>query len=307
MTLICGSTVIDDRQPVPVDYLQDPFLEERGIRLGILRLDSIHTDISGNKWFKLKENIRLAREGGHDTLLTFGGPYSNHLAATAAAAAQAGLKAIALIRGWHGNINPPPTLDFCLQQGMQLHFVGREEYSLKYDPDYLESLGATFGQPYIIPEGGNNEAGRKGCEEIVSHIPPDAGHVALAIGTGTTFCGIRNKLNPAVLLHGFPVMKNGGYLAGDITGHLHHPGNNWHLHTAYHFGGFAKHTQALIDFMNGFYRQHAIKLDFVYTAKLLFAVSDMIRKGFFENDAHIICVHTGGLQGNSSLKDQLCF
>lgn len=307
MTPISGNTAIDDRQPIPVDYLLEPYLEERGIRLGILRLDSIHPDISGNKWFKLKENIRLALENGYDTLLTFGGAYSNHLAATAAAAAGAGLKAIALVRGWHGSVSLSPTLDFCVQQGMQLHFVSREEYNLKYDPAYLEKLGATFGQPYIIPEGGNNEAGRKGCEQIAAHIPPDAGHVALAIGTGTTFCGIRNGLDPATALHGVPVMKNGGYLAAEIREHLEQPAGSWRLYTEYHFGGFARHTPQLVDFMNGFYRRHAIRLDFVYTAKQVFAVSDMIRKGSFEDNAHIICVHTGGLQGNSSLKDQLCF
>jgi len=297
---------IDDLAPVTIDYLKDPFLEDRGIRLGILRLDMLHPEISGNKWFKLKENIRLAKEKRYSKLLTFGGAYSNHLAAAAVAAAREGLECVAIVRGWHGSITTSPTLDFCARQGMQLHFVSREEYGLKYEKDYLESIEETFGRPYIIPEGGNNEAGRKGCEEIAAYIPPGVHHVAIAIGTGTTFCGLRNKMKETVWLHGFPVMKNGGYLADTIKEYVP-PLNNWFLHTDYHHGGFARHTEELVGFMNVFYRLHAIKLDFVYTAKLLSGIFDMIRKGTFEDGAHIICIHTGGLQGNASLQDKLCF
>lgn len=298
---------IDIAPDIPIEYIKERFLAERNTRLGILRLDQLHTQVSGNKWFKLKENVRLAKEGGYTCLLTFGGAYSNHLAATAVAAAQSGFRVIAIVRGWHGKSVSSPTLDFCVQQGMQLHFVSKEEYGLRYDDAYLQQLKVKFDQPYIIPEGGNNEPGRTGCGQIAASIPKDADHVAVAIGTGTTFCGIRKSMDSSVSIHGFPVMKNGDYLAKEINEHIGAGGLNWHLHCQYHFGGFARHTPELVNFMNNFYQHHSIPLDFVYTAKLMFAVFDLIQQSRLGSDTHIIVVHTGGLQGNASIQDRLTF
>lgn len=298
---------IDFDENIKVDYLEDERLANRKIKLGILRLDKIHPEISGNKWFKLKENIKAAIELRHDTILTFGGAYSNHLAATAAAAHKFGLKSIGIVRGFHGDLQQSATLQFCVEKDMHIEFVSREVYQLKYDDAYLATLSAQHNQPYIIPEGGNNEAGRAGCSAIVDYLSEDATHIAIALGTGTTFCGVANALHNDVNLLGFPVMKGGNYLLEEIQPAISNTDFRYTLNDYYHFGGFAKSTPVLIDFMNDFYLKHNIRLDFVYTAKMMYGLFDLIEKDYFPENIHIIAIHTGGLQGNLSLGSKIIF
>lgn len=303
MILTCANMDIDLAADMPVVNILDPFIKDRNISLQVLRLDTVHPVISGNKWFKLKENIRIAQSLQCSSILTFGGAYSNHLVATAAAANYHNFQSIGIVRGLHTAAKLTPTLEQCKDYGMDLHFVAREDYDRKYDIDYLHTLEKQFFNAYIIPEGGNNEAGMKGAAEIAGYIPKDADIVALAIGTGTTFCGLRNALPEHVSMLGFTAMKGGDYLLDTIQQKT--TTGNWQLATQYHFGGFAKKDNTLIDFMNRFYRQHRIPLDFVYTAKAMYGILDMIDKNHIPGNTKILMVHTGGLQGNNSIRDLL--
>lgn len=295
-----------DPQTTRVDYIKETSLQARHIRLGLLRLDLVHPVISGNKWFKLQENIRFAIDHQYTSVLTFGGAWSNHLVATAAACAQAGLAVTGVVRGFHGEVRSSDTLEQCAALGMHLHFVSREDYNRKEDPAYLATLRTQFNDSFIIPEGGNNELGILGARAIAAYIPEETTLVATAIGTGTTFCGIRQALTQHINMLGLPVMKGGDYLRTELAAHIPEH-NNWQLNSNYHWGGFARHKPELLSFMNDFYDRHHIPLDFVYTAKMMQGVLDMIEKKELPEDSHIICIHTGGLQGNSSIKNKLHF
>jgi 1-aminocyclopropane-1-carboxylate deaminase len=297
---------IDLREDIGISYIQEEFLEARNIRLGLLRLDQVHPVVSGNKWFKLKENIKAAIAGKHNSILTFGGAYSNHLVAAAAAAAKAcNIRSIGIVRGHHAGAAPTATLHQCMKMGMQLYYAGREEYRLKDNEDYLSGLRATYNNPFIIPEGGNNEYGLKGSKDIAAYIPPGTTTVAVAIGTGTTFRGLRSTLPVTVDMIGFPAMKGGAYLGEEIGRQLPASTFNWQLACDYHFGGFAKHSPELITFLNDFFGRHRIPLDFVYTGKMMFGLLDLIRTQQIPEGSQIIAIHTGGLQGNSSLSGKL--
>lgn len=276
-------------------------------RLGILRLDRLHPEVSGNKWFKLRENIKAARAAGCSRLLTFGGAYSNHLAATAAAAHALGMSSIGLVRGLHAAAKPTPTLEACRAWGMQLCFLSREEYAARTDARFLEDLQERFPGAFLIPEGGNNAYGLEGAAAIAGYIPPDADLVCLAIGTGTTFAGLRNGLPRHIAMRGFPVMKGGAYLQDVLEDKIHRPSGSWQLDANFHFGGFARHTPELIGFMNEFFRRHRVPLDFVYTAKMMYGVLARIREKEIKENTHIVCIHTGGLQGNRSVSSLLSF
>lgn len=288
-------------EQIRIDYLSDEELTAAGVRLGMLRLDTIHPLVSGNKWFKLKKNIQAAQAAHAEALLTFGGAYSNHLLATAAAAQAAGMASIGIVRGQPGPGTWSDTLKDCHSLGMDLVFASREIYSRKYDDTYLAQLKEQYPRAWIIPEGGNNEAGRAGAAAITTYLPEDSTHVAVAIGTGTTFSGIRETLDPRIALLGFPAMKGGAYLEPELKQCLSGTRDNWQLCTDYHFGGFARHTETLITFMNMFYDRYQVPLDFVYTAKMMYGITEMIRNGIFPPGSHIIGIHTGGLQGNRSL------
>lgn len=296
---------IELNSDIAIDYIREDFIQQKNIRLGLLRLDKIHPVISGNKWFKLRENIRAAQASKCTSLLTFGGAYSNHLVATAAAARAMDMTSTGMVRGLHARDHLTPTLEACLDMGMALHFVNREEYGRKDDADYLHALSLKFPAAYVIPEGGNNRYGIAGATAIAAFLPATVSHVAVAIGTGTTFAGIRKGLPNTVNMIGFPVMKGGGYLGDHISSLCET--ENWTLNCDFHFGGFAKHQPALISFMNDFYKAHQIPLDFVYTAKMMYGIYELIKKGAFPEGSEIIGVHTGGLQGNASVSSFLCY
>jgi 1-aminocyclopropane-1-carboxylate deaminase len=272
----------------------------------MLRLDLLHPVISGNKWYKLKENIRFAIENGYETVLTFGGAYSNHLIATAAAAKMYGLNAIGIVRGTYAATSLTPTLQSCRDYGMELAFLSREDYERKTNVGFLADISKKFEHPFIIPEGGANEQGRAGAASIASLISSGYSHICVSVGTGTTLIGLRNALPEIQAVLGFAPMKGGAYLEGEVQQYLNRD-KNWRLFDDWHFGGFGKHPQELLDFMNDFYQQHSIPLDVVYTGKMMAGLQALMKADFFSPNARILCIHTGGLQGNESVADKLIY
>lgn len=298
---------IDFRKEINIDTIQNALTDSRGISLQVLRLDQLHPVVSGNKWFKLKYNLEAAKASGAKGVLTFGGAYSNHLIATAAAAAAAGLSSVGIVRGLHGKEKLTPTLQSCREYGMHLHFISRAEYGLKEDLVFLEKMKAQFRDCFFIPEGGDNDLGRKGTAEIAGLIPVDITHVAVAIGSGATFAGLRNGLSDEIALLGITAMKDGAYMKEELSSVILQEKANWTLFADYHFGGFAKYTPELVAFMNTFYKNHSIPLDMVYNAKMMWGVFDLMQQDYFPPGSKVMCIHSGGLQGNASIQAQLCY
>lgn len=269
---------------------------EKNIEASVLRLDLIHPQISGNKWFKLKYNLEEAKKQGHDTILTFGGAFSNHIHAAAVACQNAGFKSIGIIRGEKDSENNF-TLSEAKKYGMQLHFVSREDYKRKAEENFIEELKKKFGSFYLIPEGGDNELGEKGCAEILpENIDPD--FIFCAIGTGTTFIGLSKQIKAGQQLIGISVLK------GELTGKLETAESDHKILSGYHFGGYARHTQELLDFKERFENETSIPLDYVYTAKLFFAVNDLVSKNKIPEYSKILIIHSGGLQGNKGYEER---
>ncbi len=296
---------IDERkaiiQPIATDWYGGQVAA-----LDMLRLDELHPVISGNKWFKLRLNIRHALDAGFKTVVTFGGGYSNHLIATACAAKMFGIKCIGIVRGRYDVLTR--ALIDCKDAGMQLIFVTKEEYERKEDTAWIRDLAAHFDELFIIPEGGANEWGRVGAGLIDRFINDSYTHIAVSVGTGTTLTGLRNKLPHKQHILGFAPMKQGAYLKEYISEHLREGNNtNWQLIDDWHFGGFGKWNDELLQFMNDFYRTNNMPLDIVYTSKMMYGLRQMITNGFFATDARVLCIHTGGLQGNASVKDKLVY
>jgi 1-aminocyclopropane-1-carboxylate deaminase len=296
---------------IPLHKIEENFLSKKGVELYVLREDLIHPEISGNKWRKLKYNLIEAKEIGIDQILTFGGAYSNHIAATSAAGNHFGFKTIGIIRG--EEMEPlNPTLQLANDNGMLLKYLSREEYGNKYEKSFIEELKQEFGKFYLIPEGGSNVLAVKGCSEIISNINQDYDVICCACGTGGTIAGLIESTDKEVL--GFPALKGGDFLKSDIQDLLlqyqseystQKEKNNWSLITDYHFGGYAKVKPELVDFIREFRQNHSILLDFIYTGKMLFGLYDMIKSsGQFDNKT-IVVVHTGGLQGNRGFEERL--
>ncbi|MCF0052242.1 pyridoxal-phosphate dependent enzyme [Dyadobacter sp. LJ53] len=285
--------------PTPIQELSNAITEKAGIKLYIKRDDLIHPTVSGNKWRKLKYNLLEAESQGNRRLLTFGGAFSNHLYAAAAAGKALGLETIGIVRGEELADKLSPTLLFCIDQGMQLHFVSRGEYKLRNSEDYLRELAARFDYPFIIPEGGTSALALKGVGEIVPEVKAQLAQVpdyfAVAAGTGGTAAGL---LSAGVNVLAFSALKGGEFLEKDIHALLNgqHSGD-LQLFTDYHFGGYAKWNQELITFMLEFRQAFGIQLEQVYTAKMLYGLFDLIHKNHFQKGQTIVAVHTGGLQG----------
>ena len=266
------------------------------ISVHIKREDLIHPIVSGNKFRKLKYNLIQAKIENQTTLLTFGGAFSNHIAAVAFAGKEQNFKTIGIIRGeeLRNKIFENPTLQFAQDCGMQLEFVTREAYRQKTELGFLENLSAKFGAFYLIPEGGTNELAIKGCEEILSIADAAFDYICCPIGTGGTITGIINSLLPHQKVLGFPALK-GEFLEDEIR--IFAQNENWEVITDYHFGGYGKVSLELIAFMNQFYKESQIPLDPIYTAKMVFGVMDLIEKNYFPKKSKILLIHTGGIQG----------
>lgn len=274
------------------------------ITLTIKREDLIHPFISGNKWRKLKYNLKAARQARQHTLLTFGGAYSNHIAAVAAAGQEFGFKTIGIIRGEElaSQIDANPTLATARANGMQLQFVSRADYRLKQDGTFLHALNQRYGSFYLLPEGGTNQLAIQGCQEILSEYDKQHfDYICCAAGTGGTLAGIINSAQAWQQVIGFSALK-GDFLTGEVASWLDHNTASllWCINTQYHFGGYAKTRPALFEFMHSFSQQTGIPLDPVYTGKMLFGVFDLIEQGYFTAGSRILAIHSGGLQGNES-------
>lgn len=268
---------------------------QREIAVDILRLDKISPFVSGNKWFKLRYYLDEAKAKQKKGILTFGGAWSNHILATAAICKMNGLKSIGIIRG-----EEPKHLSFTLvkakEMGMQLYFISRTAYQNKEIPTIPQS-----NEYYIVNEGGYGEAGAKGASTILDYCTKSYSHYCCAVGTGTMMAGLINAIAPDQQVIGISTMKSNIALPEMIQTLVKDDARNWQLIHDYHFGGYAKYQTLLIQFMNEFYAQTTIPSDFVYTAKLFFAISDLMGKNYFPLHSKLLLIHSGGLQGNISL------
>lgn len=296
----------------PIQQIDSEIARAANVEISLLRLDLMHPFVNGNKWFKLKYNLEAAKQHNLNTILTFGGAYSNHIYATAAAGNLFGFRTFGMIRG-EKTLALNPTLDFATKQGMQLVYVDRQTYRAKDTEAFQQDLKARFGNVFVIPEGGCNLNGVRGCTEIINQgIILDFDVVCLACGTATTLTGIALSLNAKQRVIGFPVLKGGDFLKRDIDSLLAEylfsdlpvPGDksmSWNLVCDYHFGGYAKVNEKLIQFKKEFEGMHGIPLDYVYTAKMVYGVMDLIKIGYFAG-CRLLLVHTGGLQGNLGIE-----
>ncbi|GAA4043286.1 1-aminocyclopropane-1-carboxylate deaminase/D-cysteine desulfhydrase [Flavobacterium chungnamense] len=275
---------------------QEIILPNTTVKLYIRREDLIHPFVSGNKFRKLKYNLLEAKKQNHRTLLTFGGAYSNHIAAVAFAGKENGFKTIGVIRGdeLSSKISQNPTLKFCQDNGMEFVFVSREQYRLKSTEDFLCNLKNDFDDFYLVPEGGTNDFAVKGCEEILSNEDERFDYICCAIGTGGTISGIINSSTSRQKVLGFPSLK-GDFIKKDIRKFAKK--ENWDIISDYHFSGYGKVSDDLIEFINDFYKKYSIPLDPIYTGKMVFGVIDLINKNYFSEDSQILLIHTGGIQG----------
>ncbi len=286
----------------PVEILQNELFWQKNVSVSVLRLDKIHPVVSGNKLFKLHFFLQEALLSNHRTILTFGGAYSNHLSATAFACKAYGLKSIGIVRG-EMPAHLSATLQHCIDNGMQLNFISRELYASKEQEYFISELKEKFGASIIIPEGGYHPLGAKGAALIWDLIKENNyTHVCTATGTATTVAGLLQGSGNQTIIS-VPVLKG----MTDIEDRI-----NWLcdgnfkkeqllIFDNYHFDGYAKKTPELINFMNNLWLQHHLPSDFIYTAKLFFAIWDKVENNYFNKESKILCLHTGGLQGNISL------
>jgi 1-aminocyclopropane-1-carboxylate deaminase len=264
----------------------------------------IHETVSGNKFRKLKYNLKAIQKNGSLGVLTFGGAFSNHIAATAAAGQLLNVSTVGIIRGEElaTKIETNPTLAYAKSCGMQLEFVSRSVYKQKTDSAYIEYLQNKYPKYYIIPEGGTNALAVQGCEEILTQSDEVYNVICCPVGTGGTISGLINSSLLTQKIIGFPALK-GAFLSEDICKFATQ--SNWELCNDYHFGGYAKVDTGLIRFINNFKKEFEIQLDPVYTGKMMFGIFDLIQKGVFSASTKILAIHTGGLQGIEGMNRQL--
>jgi len=302
----------------PLQQLTSPLLDNAKVRLFVKRDDLIHPQFGGNKWRKLKYNLIQAKNNNVDTLLTFGGAWSNHIYATAAAGKHFSFKTIGLIRGEkHQPLNP--TLSFARECGMQLHYLDRKQYRQKNDASFKNQLLDRYGEVYLLPEGGSNRLALKGCEEIVhetmTQLQQPFDVICCASGTGATLAGLVSAMATDKNAHtkmaiGFSALKGGEFLSSEVSNLLGYntednlASTNWRIESNYHFGGYAKINDDLVHFMKAFQAQYNITLDAVYTAKMFYGLFELIKANTFKPDSIIVAVHSGGLQGNKGFNLQ---
>jgi len=287
---------IDLRLPSPVSELDDDRLTADGVRVILKRDDLIHPELPGNKWRKLKRNLAAAREQGHDTLLTFGGAYSNHIRATAAAGDYGSFRTIGVIRGEeHLPLNP--SLSYAVDRGMRLTYLDRTTYRSNASEDVIESLHQEFGDFYLLPEGGSDREAVIGCAELPAELEDPFDVLFCAVGTGGTLAGIAAGLSSNQRAVGIPVIKGGEYLEQEITNleTLAFGGRtgSWALDCNYHLGGYAKRNAELDKFIDDFEARHGLRLDWVYVAKMAYALFDQVDRGTFTPGTTIVALITG--------------
>lgn len=287
-----------DLQAITTERITSSSLITKGIEADILRLDKIHPLVSGNKWFKLRYYLEDAKSLNKKRIITFGGAWSNHIIATAAACHLQQLECTGIIRG-----ESPAILSPVLQEaqalGMQLLFIDRGSFATQQVPAGLDTT-----DNYIIAAGGFGEVGARGASTILGHCNDKDSytHICCAVGTGTMMAGLVNATLPSQQIIGISVLKNNMQLEEELRNLIEGDRKNFTLLHDYHFGGYAKYSAALLQFMNDWYRKTEVPTDFVYTGKLCFALQDLVEKGFFPGGSRILIIHSGGLTGNSSLK-----
>lgn len=291
--------------PSPLQLVTADFLQEKNITLYLKREDVIHPEITGNKWRKIKYNLQQFNQTGLDTILTFGGAYSNHIRATAATGKAVGFKTIGIIRGDEfTQLNP--TLQFAKDCGMQLQFISREQYRQKTEPNFIQHLEKQYGTFYLLPEGGSNRLALQGCAEIIAEIDVPFDIVCCACGTGTTLAGLVAGLAGRGHALGFAVLK-GDFLQEEVSRLLqeagHEPYTNFLINTDYHFGGYGKTTPGLFQFIHQLNEGHDLQVDYVYNGKMLYGLWQMIQAGSFSPGTTILALITGGLSNASTFTD----
>ena len=301
-------SIFDKNEPL---FSRNDFIkkfDEKNIEIWLKREDLLHPEVSGNKFRKLKYNVLEAKKLQKQRILTFGGAFSYHIAATAAAGKLYGIPTIGVIRGeelakdLQQTLKSNPTLKFASSCGMDFHFVSREDFRRKNDPDFIESLYAAFGDFYLVPEGGTNEFAIKGCEEILSEKDKNFDLICIAAGTGGTASGLINASGENQKVLAFSALK-GDFLKDEI-GRFSNK-KNWTLVSDEHFGGYAKINEELVSFINEFKTEFGIQLDPVYTGKMMFGVFEMIKKNQVPENSRILAIHTGGLQGIAGMNRRL--
>lgn len=283
------------RIPSPLEELDDDRIARRGVRLLLKRDDLINPEVPGNKWRKLKYNLEAAAAGGHDTLLTFGGAYSNHIRAVAAAGHYFGYDTIGVIRG-EERLPLNPVLAYAMSHGMRLGYLDRTSYREKMSDVVLNRLSDRFGDFFLVPEGGSNVAGVRGATELPREIDIPYDVICCPCGTGGTLAGVAAGLSHGVRALGFSALKGGGFLVDDVRqlqADFDRPTTNWSLELDYHFGGFARKNADLDWFIAEFRERHSIELEWVYVAKMLYGVFDLVGSGRFEPGTTLIAVVTG--------------
>ena len=283
---------------------QEIQVDNASVKVFIRREDLIHPFVSGNKFRKLKYNLLQAKKENQHRLLTFGGAYSNHIAATAFAGKENGFQTVGVIRGeeLEAKIDENPTLKFAQDCGMKFEFVSREQYRMKESSDFISKLNEKYGSYYLVPEGGTNSYAILGCEEILTNEDFIFDYICCSVGTGGTIAGISNSITGKQKVLGFPSLK-GDFLQKDICNFAKH--DNFSLISDYHFGGYGKVNEELILFINTFYKEYKIPLDPIYTGKMVFGVIDLIKKNYFPENSKILLIHTGGIQGVEGMNIKL--
>jgi 1-aminocyclopropane-1-carboxylate deaminase/D-cysteine desulfhydrase-like pyridoxal-dependent ACC family enzyme len=283
---------MDLRLPSPLQEIQDRRLAGTGVRLLLKRDDLISHELPGNKWRKLKYNVGAAIEKQQHTLLTFGGAYSNHIRATAAAGRYFGLTTIGIIRGEeHLPLNP--VLAGAVRHGMTLTYLDRTRYRDRANPSIISQLHARFGDFYLIPEGGANGYAVQGCAELPPEIQQDFDVLCCSSGTGATLAGIATALRPGQRAIGFAALRNGDFLNADVGRLQREYGrvtDNWSMETEFHFGGFARRNPNLDQFIDDFRARHEVTLDGVYEAKMMYGIFTLLHRGAFDRGTTVVAV-----------------
>jgi 1-aminocyclopropane-1-carboxylate deaminase len=293
---VSGLLSIELRVPSPLVELSDERLAASGVRVLLKRDDLIHPELPGNKWRKLKYNLEAAKAGGHKRLLTFGGAYSNHIRATAAAGYYGGFRTIGVIRGEeHLPLNP--SLAYATSRGMQLTYLDRTSYRDQRDEEVIAPLRERFGDFFLLPEGGSNADAVRGCAELPAEIDQPFDLLYCAVGTGGTLAGVAAGLEEGQHAVGIPVLKGGHYLSAEVRelqrDAFGAPTNNWSLDCDFHFGGYAKKTPVLDEFIEDFQRRHGLRLDWVYVAKMLYAVFAKVGRGEIDRRKTVVALISG--------------
>jgi len=299
----------------PLQVITHPILSKQGITLSIKRDDLLDLNISGNKWRKLKYNLLYAETNNIKHIISFGGAFSNHIHALAAASHYFDFKATGIIRG-EPHYASNPTLSDAQKWGMELEFVDRKTYRNKEQDEYLATLQSQYPSAYIIPEGGTNSLAVRGVEEVVKEISESltkqsaqpADYIFTATGSAGTLAGLVSgalRYAPQTAIHGVAVLKNAHYLANTVKTFVSESDKvSWHLHTEFHEGGYGKISRPLTFFCRQFIKETGIPIEPIYTGKMFYALWQLIEKGYFVKGSHIVAVHTGGLQGLAGLKAQ---